>query len=119
MLDKKPAGELNTYCSNRVNKIQEANFDVFYTNTTTNPADFVSKVKPTSAYLNTPLWKHGPKYMEEHDWMAERTIEEIQQKMSTTSEEEKIEREVKKKHKVVQLNMIQATQEQAKDNIVT
>ena len=58
--------------------------------------------------------------MGEHDWMAGRTIEEIKKKMSTTTqEEEEIEREVKKKHKVAQLNMIQVTQEQAKDNIIT
>ena len=38
---------------------------------------------------------------------------------TTTQEEEEIKREVKKKHKVAQLNMIQVTQEQAKDNIVT
>ena len=43
---KKPAGELNFFISNRVKKIQEAQFQVFYTNTSTNPADFVSIVRP-------------------------------------------------------------------------
>ena len=73
---KKKIGELNTYCANRVKKIQDTGLSVFYTNTTTNPADFVSKVKKASSFLNNPLYDQGPKYMEEENWMVGKTIEE-------------------------------------------
>ena len=42
MLQKEP-GKLNTYVSNRIQKIREGGFKVFYTKTDENPTDFIKE----------------------------------------------------------------------------
>ena len=53
-LEKAP-GQVNTYVSNRIKKIQEGSFKVYHTSSNTNSADFLTKVKPASTYLDNPL----------------------------------------------------------------
>ena len=65
---KKHAGDLAVYVSNRVKMIEDSQIEVFLCQTDTNPADYVSKLKPTSSHLNNPVWEHGPEYMENEDW---------------------------------------------------
>ena len=43
-LEKAP-GQLTTYVSNRIKKVQEAGFKVYHTSSNTNPADFTNKRK--------------------------------------------------------------------------
>ena len=104
-LQKEP-GKLNTYVSNRIQKIREGGFKVFYTKTDENPADFLTKIKPASSYLNNPLWEEGPNYMTQNDWRAGRSIDEIRQKLSpTTEQKQEIELEIKKKFQEINLNL--------------
>ena len=69
---KKHAGDLAIYISNRVKIIQDSQIEVFHCQTDTNPADYVSKVKPTSSYLDNPVWEYGPDYMEIENWQINR-----------------------------------------------
>ena len=95
-LEKEP-GQLNTYVANRIREIQEGNFKVYHTSSNTNPADFLTKVKPASTYLDNPLWEMGPDYMTSDDWSEGRSIKEIKERMSPTAEQNKeIDAEVKK-----------------------
>ena len=87
-LEKAP-GQLNTYVANRIRKIQEGNFHVYHTSSNTNPADFLTKVKPASTYLDNPLWEMGPDYMTSDDWSEGRSIKEIKERMSPTAEQNK------------------------------
>ena len=86
-LQKEP-GKLNTYVSNRIQKIREGGFKVFYTKTDENPADFLTKIKPASSYLNNPLWEEGPDYMKQPGWYVGRSIGEIRERKSATKSEE-------------------------------
>ena len=72
-LEKAP-GQLITYVANRIRKIQEGNFHVYHTSSNTNPADFLTKMKPASTYLDNPLWEMGPDYMTSDDWSDGRSI---------------------------------------------
>ena len=99
-LEKAP-GQLTTYVSNRIKKVQEAGFKVFYTNSNTNPADFLTKMKPAATYLNNPLWEIGPDYMTSENWQDGRSIDEIRDQMTPSVEQNnEIQAEVKKILKV-------------------
>ena len=79
---------------------------MFYTKTDENPADFLTKIKPASSYLNNPLWEEGPNYMTQSDWSAGRSIDEIRQKLSPTAKQkQEIESEIKKKFQEINLNL--------------
>ena len=117
---KKPAGNLAIYISNRVKIIQDSQIKIFHCPTDVNPGDFVSKVKPTSSYLNNPIWEHGPKYMENGDWKVGKSIEEIKAERSPTHKEAiEIEEGLRKTTKTVQLNVTQTSVAFSKDNIIT
>ena len=118
-LEKAP-GQLNTYVSNRIRKIQDGNFKVYHTSSNTNPADFLTKVKPASTYLDNPLWEMGPDYMTSEDWNDGRSIKEIKERMSPTAEENKeIDAEVKKKFKVAHTNLSKVGSKDSKTNFIS
>ena len=85
-LEKAP-GQLTTYVSNRIKKVQEAGYKVYYTNSNTNPADFLTKIKPAATYLNNPLWEFGPDYMTSENWQDGRSIDEIRDQMTPSVEQ--------------------------------
>ena len=117
---KKSPGDLNTYVSNRVKEIQKAGIKIFYTSTSTNPADNVSKLKPVTQYLEDKLWEEGPDYMKKADWYVGRSIEEIKEEKSPTkSEEDEIFKEVRKKKDLAHINWTQITITQTKENIIS
>ena len=100
--------------------IQDSQIEVFHCQTDTNPADYVSKVKPTSSYLNNPIWEHGPEYMENDDWKIGKSIEEIKANRSPThNETREIEDGLRKANKTIQLNVTQTSITFSKDNIIT
>ncbi len=74
---QKHAGDLAVYISNRVKIIQDAEIDVFHCQTDTNPADYVSKVKPISSYLESPIWEHGPYYMSKGNWKSANQLKRL------------------------------------------
>ena len=57
--------------------IQDTQIDVFHCQADTNPADYVSKVKPISSYLENPIWEHDLDYISKDDWKIGESIEEI------------------------------------------
>ena len=118
-LEKAP-GQLNTYVSNRIKNIQEGSFKVYHTSSNTNPADFLTKVKPASTYLNNPLWEKGPDYMTSEDGNDGSSIKESKQRTSPTSEENKeIDAEVKKKFKAAHINLSKVAPKDAKTNFIS
>ena len=118
-LEKAP-GQLNTYVSNRIRKIQDGNFKVYHTSSNTNPADFLTKVKPASTYLDNPLWETGPDYMTSEDWNDVRSIKEIKERMSPTAEQNKeIDAEVQKKFKAAHINLSKVAPKNAKTNFIS
>ena len=118
-LEKAP-GQLNTYVANRIRKIQEGNFKVYHTSSNTNPADFLTKVKPATTYLDNPLWEMGPDYMTSDDWSDGRSIKEIKERMSPTAEQNKeIDAEVKKKFKTAHINLSKVAAKDENTNFIS
>ena len=117
----KPLDKLATYVFNRVKAIKDAGVDhnVFYTASEENVADLVTKVKPLRDYINNSFWDEGPTYLKDEEWKEGRSIKEIHalQKPSE-SEEEEIEKEVKKNTNI-RANFIRASQVMVEDNIVS
>ena len=48
----KGSDDLSVYVWNRVKSIQETGITIYYTSSSTNPADLASKVKPLSSFIN-------------------------------------------------------------------
>ena len=76
---EKKSSELTVFVHNRVKKLQEAGIRILRTDTSENPADLISKVKPVTAYVNNKFWMEGPDYLKQHDvtWRKGRSIQEI------------------------------------------
>ena len=93
---------------------------MYYTNSNTNPADFLTKIKPAASYLNNPLWEFGPDYMTSENWQDGRSIDEIRDQMTPSVEQNnEIQAEVKKKFKNTQINLTKTTQVDEKTNFVS
>ena len=93
---------------------------MYHTSSNANPADFLTKVKPASTYLDNPLWEMGPDYMTSDDWSDGRSIREIKKRMSPTAEQnEEIDAEVKKKFKTANINISKVAHKDAKTNFIS
>ena len=93
---------------------------MYHTSSNTNPADFLTKVKSASTYLDNPLWEMGPDYMTSDDWSDGRSIKEIKERMSPTAEQNKeIDAEVKKKFKTAQINLSKVASKDEKANFIS
>ena len=93
---------------------------MYNTSSNTNPANFLTKVKPATTYLDNPLWEMGPDYMTSDDWSDGRSIKEIKERMLPTAEQnEEIDAEVKKKFKTVHINLSKVESKDEKTNFIS
>ena len=115
---EKQVEKLTTYVHNRVKIIQDSGLSdrIYYTNSNTNVADLVTKIKPLSSYINNHTWEHGPKYMEDENWYTGRSIQEIHQSQHPSlKENEEIEKETRK----VRINFTKINHEELQQNVVS
>ena len=61
---KSPPEKLKVYVANRVKKIQKFCLKLLYVPGTENPADLLTKPRPTSHFVNNEFWTNGPKLLE-------------------------------------------------------
>ena len=61
----KKYNNLNTYVSNRVAKIQQIKIQILFVPGKENPADLVSKPKPSKDYINNTFLTTGPSFLQQ------------------------------------------------------
>ena len=61
----KNKNNLKTYVSNRVAKIQQTKIQILFVPGKENPADLVSKPKPSKDYINNTFWTTGPSFLQQ------------------------------------------------------
>ena len=93
----KNKSSLKLYVSNRVNKIQQSGIKILFTPGTKNPADLISKPKPSKDYVNNPFWTTGPDYLQQEDnaWLEKHDLNNILKGQLQKEEMKSIQEEVK------------------------
>ena len=59
----KDKNNLKLYVSNRVSKIQQSKIQILFVPGKYNPADLVSRPKPSKEYINNKFWTTGPSFL--------------------------------------------------------
>lgn len=119
---EKKSSELTVFVHNRVKKLQQAGIRILRTDTSENPADLISKVKPVKEYVNNKFWMEGPAYLKQYDetWRKGRYIQKIKIEQTPLVElQAETENECKSTKEVVRINFIKVAQKQAHKNIIT
>ena len=75
----KDKNNLKTYVSNRVEKIQQTNIQIVFVPGKQNPADLVSKPKPSKEYIDNTFWNLGPTFLHQSDntWLEKYKMDTV------------------------------------------
>ena len=73
----KNKNNLKLYVSNRVEKIQNSKIQIYFVPGKQNPADLVSKPKPSKEYINNTFWTSGPTFLQQdnNNWLEKYKME--------------------------------------------
>ena len=73
----KNKNNLKLYVSNRVEKIQNSKIQIYFVPGKQNPADLVSKPKPSKEYINDTFWTSGPTFLQQdnNNWLEKYKME--------------------------------------------
>ena len=75
----KNRNNLKLYVSNRVSKIQQSKIQILFVPGKYNPADLVSKPKPSKEYINNKFWTTGPSFLQQetNEWIETYKMEKV------------------------------------------